>query len=519
MPAEGAGGPSAAIEGREGPGAATVASPRWLRDGPLQCALFVFMVLCYGLLLTNAGLYRERVTVYLTFNNMLAHLVHGQFYVDPQVVGFEGYMRNGHTYAYWGIFCALLRLPLLLLHRLDLDITPWSCLVAACFAGMMRVRAVLFIRRSVAYARGAEWAFAFMLVYVVLGGAAIAYLKSSIYQEEVFWSFAFAESVVYLGIKGLISGQFTAGSLLWMSVCAGLAALTRVSTGIGVCSAFGLLLVVLLAQDLRARRGFSARRFLLPSAVLAALLAVVGVVNYFRWGSPFTFADYSAYIAFHGHPDRYQPLRQYGFFHPARLLFGLGYFFLPLWVIRGPSGHLLFASAQNRLLDDVELPPSSFLLTDLLPIVFVLFLIMAIWSARRGRKAAQPAFSQGAQPRFSSVSIARALALAAGFAVPCLLILTALSMCYRYRVEFYPELDLLAFLGLFATVSDPALLERFNRCRRWVLAATAVSVLSAFAALALYKLSRFGSSQQYLSNGVVHYYLHDALHAAQRRIF
>jgi hypothetical protein len=85
-------------------------------------------------------------------------------------------------------------------------------------------------------------------------------------------------------------------------------------------------------------------------------------------------------------------------------------------------------------------------------------------------------------------------------------------MDYRYRMEFYPEMDLLAFLGLYATVSNPALLARFNRCRRWMLAAVVVSIVSAFTALALQKVSEWGTAQPYLRNGVVHYYVDRAFY-------
>ena len=47
----------------------------------------------------------------LTFNSMAAHLLAGRFDVDPAAVGAEGFARDGRIYAYFGIFCALLRLP------------------------------------------------------------------------------------------------------------------------------------------------------------------------------------------------------------------------------------------------------------------------------------------------------------------------------------------------------------------------------------------------------------------------
>ena len=161
-------------------------------DRWLQFVLLAFMVLYYGLILCHAELQKPAIPLNKTFNNMLDHLMHGQFDVDPNIIGDEGFLRNGRVYAYWGITCALLRLPLLLLHKLDLDITVWSCLVAVCLAGMMKVRTVLFLRRSCSATSASEAAFGFMLIYIVLGGAEVGFLMSSIYQEVVFWAIAFA---------------------------------------------------------------------------------------------------------------------------------------------------------------------------------------------------------------------------------------------------------------------------------------------------------------------------------------
>jgi hypothetical protein len=85
-------------------------------------------------------------------------------------------------------------------------------------------------------------------------------------------------------------------------------------------------------------------------------------------------------------------------------------------------------------------------------------------------------------------------------------------------MEFYPEIDLLAFLSLYVTVSNPTLLDRLSRIRHWMLAATVVSIVSAFAALLLYKFSGPGPSQQYLQNGLVDYYRHSASQSFPRWI-
>jgi hypothetical protein len=143
------------------------------------------------------------------------------------------------------------------------------------------------------------------------------------------------------------------------------------------------------------------------------------------------------------------------------------------------------------MFDAVELPPSSFFFADLLPICFIAFLLYALKTRRS--KALLP--------------IGRWVALAAGLVVPCVLMLAAIYMSYRYRMEFYPLIDLLAFLGLYAVVSDEALLASFSKWRRWMLTATLVSVIASFAMLVLYELSEFGPSRDFLQGGIVQYYV------------
>jgi hypothetical protein len=75
-------------------------------------------MLAYAAVLTNGfALWRASGAneLNLTSNSMLEHLLRGQYDVDPNIVGTEGYLRDGRVYAYWGVFCALLRLPLTLI--------------------------------------------------------------------------------------------------------------------------------------------------------------------------------------------------------------------------------------------------------------------------------------------------------------------------------------------------------------------------------------------------------------------
>ncbi len=456
-------------------------------DHRLQLVLLACMLLLYGPLLWISWRLSSGGPLDLTFNSMLQHLMHGQFDVDPKLVGLEGFGRNGRVYAYWGIWCALLRLPLWIFHRLDIDMTTWSCLAAVCVAGMAKVRALLLLRRHTRENPVAAWAVGLMLAYILLGGSEIGYLRISIYQEVIFWAYAFAAVFVYFAVKGVVNRWFNLGTLSRMALCAGLALLTRVPTGVGLLLAMALLLLVLAMQSAtpevgarspavwRVGRELAQRRVLIPLGILAALIIVAGAVNYFRFDNPTTFANYNLYLDNQRFPGWLPRTQTYGSFNLHRVPFGLVYYFVPIWALHASNGQLLFAQTQARLFVRVEVPPSTFFLTDLLPLCFIVLLALALWKCRRA----------GGLSHVSQW----AAALAIGLLAPCMLMLAYISVTYRYRMDFYPAIDFLAFLGLYATLTHEPMLAIFARYRNWMTAALVCSILSSFMALSLYDLA------------------------------
>ncbi len=467
------------------------------QDILLLLTLLAFMLFWYGFLL---GLPPIKPKTDLVFNSMLDHLLHGRFDVDPGIVGDEGFLSKGHVYAYWGIWCALLRLPLWIFGRINIDMTVWSCLAAVCLAAMAKLRTVLLLRRHGAQNQTARHAVQMMLAYVVLGGSEIGFLKAIIYQEVVLWAVAFAAVFVYFAIKGLVTQRFDAGTLSAMALSAGLALLTRVTTAIGLILALGMLLLVLTWQSSATTedghrrpiqdwlRSLLNRRILIPLGILAVCIVLTAVVNYFRWGNPLTFADFKLYIMKIKYPDRVLRDDIYGMFNLKRIPFTLIYYFLPIWAYQTDSGNFLFEHTQTRLFDCVELPPSTLFLTDLLPLCLIALLIVALWSRR----------SRSLPPARQWVAIA------VGLAFPGILMLTYTYVAYRYRMEFYPEIDFLAFLGLYMVLMDDSLRAIYARHRVWIEAALIVSVAASFASLLLYVFTPFGPAQDLLHRGLVH---------------
>ena len=480
--------------------------------------LVFLMLIYYGALLAISWRINGSDRIRLTFNSMLEHLLRGQFDVDPQVIGDDGYLRNGHVYAYWGIWCAILRLPLWLAGRMQTDITFWSCMAAVCLSGMAKVRATLLVCRCAAPNAAKRWAGGLALAYFIFGGGAVAYLKDEIWTEVMLWAYCFASIFVYFAVKGIVSRRFDLSSLIWMSISAGLTLLTRASTGIGLTMALLLLLFVIALEPFRAgdaERVSVVQRWVsgmarpykwIPLAVLAVFISVAGVVNYFRWGNPATFVNYELYLNLDAWSNFVPSLGTYGVFNLKRIPFGLSYYFFPIWVLHGSNGELLFASTQARFFGDIELPPSSFLLTDMIPFCFILLLGFA-----------------SCKCRLTGLSGARrwAAAVAVGLLAPCVLMLGLAWMTYRYRIEFYPEIDFLTLLGLYLLLTQESAFTRSAAIRRVFSAALAISILSSTAALMLHDISDEGAlPEEILSPGVVRYY-HDAVryYVYDRKIF
>ena len=210
------------------------------------------------------------------------------------------------------------------------------------------------------------------------------------------------------------------------------------------------------------------REWLAPGAILLGFAMITGVVNFERWGDPLTFADYTHYaLSMDADPDRLGRLAAYGTFNIARIPLGLSYYFLPIWVWVRADGHVLFANAQAGLMDAMELPPGSFFLTD--PLLLGLA-VMGIASCRDLGRAA----------------------LLLGFACQPLLMLSAISMAHRYRLEFYPFFLLAALSGLNRPgVAPPG-------SRGLIAGAVLLSVTAAHGMAVLYAHAPWGPGETYL---------------------
>ena len=456
----------------------------------LVCAALALLFFYYLVEISDAGSAFGRPTppLNLTFNSMLDHVLRGRFDVDPRTVGYEGFSRGGRVYAYWGIFPALLRLPLLVSSRWpQVDITLWSCWIAVCAAVAIKLQTLRMVSRVAPNVPA--WLFATTAIALALSGAQICFLRPLLYQEVCLWAGVFAALFVFAGVRGILR-EFAIGlDLEIMALAFGGCLLTRVSVALGLFAALSAVMVVILLRQRRSGNAPAQVKIIRPLIVAGCFVGIAAFVNFQRFGNIATFADYSIYNYNKLFPDRVARTAAYGLFNIARLPFGTIYYFFPVWAFQGSNHQLLLGTIRDRLIDAAELPPGSFLLSD--PFLLVLGLGGVTTMLKRGLVAFN----------------ARALvtAIAGGLVVPALLMLTAISMCFRYRQDFYPLFEFLAFLGV-ATYGATGGIARWAS-RRVLLVLLLVSIVASHLEMALYRLSDLGPAQHFITRaGVVHYY-------------
>ena len=441
-------------------------------------AIWLIGAVFIALILVRAPGLTAHISVGFTFNEMLLQLLHGKFYLTQSTIGNEAFHYNGHAYAYFGIFCALLRLPLLITGTIrSTDMTVTSILIATAVSMAFRVASAVTVFQMDKAGKLSALSRNIILIAVAFSGESIQFLRPSVFQEIVSWGAALAAAFSFLALRVILgAARKNAATYVAMAAVAGLALLCRFSFGLGLSAALGFMLAMDSLQSLRAGAFAAALRRAVPAAaVLALFVAVVGAINFARWGDPLTFIPLrlqtDALAAF---PDRLPRLERFGEFNLARVPFGLQYYFAPIWELQNQSGALLFQRQQLQMFDVVEIPPGSLLLSDPVTCLFALIGVGLIF--RRPNLFAEP-------------GLARAVLL--GLSIPAVVMLGAIAMTFRYRMEFYPVLDFACWLGLAAVVlRDRAVSARSTS----LLAVVAgVGLLIAGMSRVAYAASPFGS--------------------------
>lgn len=458
-----------------GIGAGAASSRRW------GFAILMVGVAVYYLFLLSNGSFRIFAPELLdkVFGNMLLHMLHGEFYVDPKVISFEGFAHDGRTYSYFGVFPALLRL--LAMPFTDVGQAPLarlSCWVAVVIFVGLQLRMLLIVHDSLPSGRRAPLLLAAMAAATVLSGPQLYILgAAAIYHEPILWAAVIAAAFNLVVVRAAFGGADLGDrDMTALAALAGLALLTRVS--IGATLYFGAVLLIGWTVWRRHGPGRFARPspagdwrlpaaaaaalrdpgLWLPLVVLGAAAAAVGAINFERWGNPLTFVDFHDYFWFKKHPDFLAVYDNYGEFDLGRVWIGALYYATGIpYVLKSIPPFAGFLLSRVAL---IEAPPFTPLLTNPLTVVLAGVGLYRLWW--------KPDLAPGALGLLRLASIGHALAV--------LLIFAAMAYVMRYRFDLAPFMTLAAFVG-YRSVSIAAAEARAAARHRIRVAAIGLCVL------------------------------------------
>jgi hypothetical protein len=253
------------------------------------------------------------------YDSQAKHFLRGNVDVDVQAIAHEAIIVNGKVRMYFGPFPAFLRIPLNLLHPEGYG--KWSRISGFCagiialfaFAGLIGTA----LRCSPLCPAARNWLGNACLAGFALGSPLLLLLGNlSIYDEAIIWGLAWSLAALYFALRSRqADGAALTRSLLWFSLCAGGALLSRVTFGI----AFILIAPLLALRIPGENRTTNLLVLLLP---LGTAIAFYVWLSYARFGT-FTGVNYDYYI----NPVHSEFAHKYGVFSPLRIPYSFADYF------------------------------------------------------------------------------------------------------------------------------------------------------------------------------------------------
>ncbi len=381
------------------------------------------------------------------FDNMLVHLLHGEFTVDREAIDYEAITQDGKTYTYFAVFPALLRL--LAMPFVDIaqaELARLSCLTAVVIFVVLQLRTLLIVHHSLPAGSRIRGLFTVMVAATVLSGPQLYILGSAwVYHEPILWGAVLAAAFNLIVIRTALSGEdLRTSDLAALAALAGLAINTRAPIGVALYLGTVLLIawtawsrhapermewrwpasgrVLVRAVSVLARDP----RISLPVFVLGLAAVAAGIVNFGRWGNPFVFgANYTYWIQHH--PNVIVAVRDYGTFNFDRIGIAVLYYATGVpYILKSVPPFAEFLRSEV-----MEAPPFTPLLTNPLTIILAGVGLYRLWW----------------RPDLQLRSLAMLRSALIGHACAVVLILTFFTFTLRYRFDFAPFMTLAAFVG------------------------------------------------------------------------
>ncbi len=212
-------------------------------------------------------------------------MFHGHLALANGALGIEGFVHDGRTYTYFGLFPSIIRMPIMLVtSSLDGKLTPTYILLAwlltALFVSLLLWRVRYFVRGDSVMGRAEATAFG-LLMATIMGGTIWMLLAATpfVFNEDIAWSICLTVGSIFalLGVLERPSWArvIASGALI---LCANL---DRATTGWACVVGAGLIAIWFLLGF----GGQENRRWFLPVLGAALIPLVIGcVVNYAKFG-------------------------------------------------------------------------------------------------------------------------------------------------------------------------------------------------------------------------------------------
>jgi hypothetical protein len=416
----------------------------------LTFSVLLTIVAVYYLFLLSNGTFQLFAPELLdkAFDNMLVHLLRGDFTVDRDAIGPEAFTRDGKTYAYFGIFPAILRIFAMPFTDIaQVELARLSCLTALVIFVALQLRMLLIVHHGLPPESRKSELLAVMVIATVLSGPQLYILNCAwIYNEPILWSAAMAAAFNLVIVRTTFGTKSLGGrELVLLAASAGLAINTRASVG-GALYLGAILLIAWtvwrrhrsdrLAPQSSEKPMRLSSTILPPIAILGLAAAGAAVVNFERWGNPFTFADFRYWdMRVNVYSNTIEILRKYGEFNVGRIWIGALYYATDIpYLLHNLPPFAEFLRARVALMSS---PPVTPVLTNPLTIILAGIGLYCVWWRPKLRRR--------------DLGILRLTLLAHASSV--ILILGYWFLTLRYRFDFAPFMTLAALIG-YGSVSE-----------------------------------------------------------------
>jgi hypothetical protein len=406
-----------------------------VRDFIFWSLFFIAALSWYGYLVTNFSFDFNTHEIFgEIYVRTLDQLKHWKWNIEPEVLQYEGYLRDGKYYPYFGPFPALLRGALeLIFGRRAHDWSRISCLMGAMMT-LMACQITIWLRgarRRIKPGTRRRLCVATGLVLLCSSSIAFTLNVAYIYNEAIIWSLAWtmAYTAIYLtrpqqktkGVIAAVNSGVDIKRYLVMAFCTLCALLSRFSIGGAALAHFTVVTAaaIYLSKKPRISWATAARGAAYLFTWFAPLL-----VNFERWGNPFIFLPLTWNTVMHGTPVE-TVVKTYSLMNLKRLPLCFEYYFWP---------HSSNFSAHLPWIDfgkDFIFGSLAFLFVYVEPTQIPVCLSSAALFV--GFVAALVAL---AQKKMASDEVI----LLAAMSLPALMILVFVAVAQRYGADIFPVL-------------------------------------------------------------------------------